>query len=66
MRMAPVPGGQIAVAPGETVTLAPGGLHVMCVDVAEPLQEGDRMPLTLVFEEAGDVSVTVDVRGQAP
>jgi copper(I)-binding protein len=38
----------------------------MCVEVADPLQEGDRIPLTLVFEEAGDVSVTVDVRGQAP
>jgi copper(I)-binding protein len=65
MQMAPVPGGRIVIAAGETVTLEPGGLHVMCLD-AESLQEGEEVPLTLVFEHAGEISVTAAVANAAP
>lgn len=72
--MAPTPEGfammgmrevaRIAVPAGSTVSLAPGGLHIMLIDLATDLQPGDRFELTLVFEAAGERSVTVEVREQ--
>lgn len=50
--------------PAESTTrLQPGGLHVMFIDLHEPLTEGERFPVTLSFEQAGDVTVTVTVKG---
>lgn len=52
--------------PGETVThLRPGGLHIMFIGLDEPLQEGGTFPLSLTFETAGTVEVTVTVQGVA-
>ncbi|MBI4966539.1 MAG: copper chaperone PCu(A)C [Rhodospirillales bacterium] len=48
---------------GKTVTLAPGGLHVMFIGLAAPLKEGSEFPLTLVFEKSGSATVTVLVHG---
>ncbi len=56
----------IDAAAGETVTLAPGGLHIMLFDAAESFQEGDSFPLTLTFETAGEVEVTVKVEKTNP
>lgn len=61
MKMRPV--GQIDVPAGQTVTLQPGGLHVMLMELGQPLKEGGTFPLTLKFEKAGEVEVTVDVQG---
>ncbi len=47
----------------ETVTLKPGGLHVMMMGLNEPLKEGDSFLLTLRFENAGDVSFDVMIAG---
>jgi len=44
-RMHPV--GALVVPPGSVVALRPGGLHLMLMDVAEPLEVGQRVPLTL-------------------
>lgn len=66
MRMAPVAEGRLSIPPGEEVVLAPGGLHVMCIGLEEPLAAGERLPLTLHFELAGDVSATADIRQEAP
>lgn len=60
MRMRQVEGG-ITVAPGETLKLAPGGLHVMLLGVKQQPHAGDKFPLTLKFEKAGDISVDVKV-----
>jgi copper(I)-binding protein len=62
MKMRPVNGG-IAIAPGETVTLTPGGLHVMLVGLKEPLKQGTRVPATLDFAKAGKVQVEFVVEG---
>lgn len=51
----------LAVPAGSTVTFAAGGLHVMLTGLGEELEQGDTFPMTLTFEEAGDVTVTVDV-----
>lgn len=46
---------------GEVVTLAPGGLHVMLIDLAAPLAAGQRVPLLLRFERGGEQRVEVVV-----
>lgn len=38
---------------GETVKLAPGGLHIMLMDVKQPLVAGDEVALTLTIEQEG-------------
>jgi hypothetical protein len=62
MKMRPVEGG-LAIDPGKTVKLAPGGLHLMMMDLKNPLKQGDKLPVTLQFEKAGKVQVTLDVQG---
>lgn len=47
------------------VTFQPGGLHVMLFDLKEPLKAGDKFPLTLKFEKAGEVEVSVQVEAMA-
>ena len=62
MKMRPVEGG-LAIEPGKTVKLAPGGYHLMMMDLKAPLKQGDKLPVTLQFEKAGKVQVTLDVQG---
>lgn len=47
----------LPVGPGETVMLAPNGLHVMFMGLQEQVAEGDLVPATLIFRNAGEVSV---------
>lgn len=61
MTMRPVEGG-LEIAAGGTVELKPGGLHVMLMDVAAPFAEGETVPVTLTFEKAGDVELSLPVR----
>ncbi len=46
---------------GSPVRLAPGGYHVMLIDLVEPLQLGLTFDLTLDFETAADLTVSVEV-----
>lgn len=62
MKMRPLEQG-LTIEPGKTVTLAPGGYHLMMMDLKQPLKQGDTVPLTLQFEKAGKVAVTLDVQG---
>ncbi len=41
--------------------LARGGDHVMFLGLKRPLEQGETIPLTLVFEKAGEVQVEVPV-----
>lgn len=52
----------LPIEAGETVSLAPGGLHIMLIRLREPLSEGMSVPLTLVFEKAGSLEVSAPVR----
>jgi uncharacterized protein YcnI len=61
-RMAPVEGG-LTIPPGGTVELKPGGQHLMFMDLASGLKEGETVRGTLVFEKAGRVEVTFPVGG---
>ena len=60
MRMREVAGG-LAIPAGGAVALKPGGYHVMLIGLKKPLKAGDGFPLTLRFQKAGNVSVTVPV-----
>jgi copper(I)-binding protein len=50
----------------ETVTLEPGGYHVMLLDLVDPLEVGEEFELTLSFAEGDDVTVAVPVLETAP
>lgn len=39
--------------------LKPGGYHIMLIGLKEGLKEGEKFPLKLKFEKAGEVTVTV-------
>lgn len=60
MRMRQVEG--LDVPAGQQVALAPGGLHLMFFGVAQPFAEGEEIPVTLTFERAGAVDVTLPVQ----
>ncbi len=51
----------VDVTPGARVTFSPGGLHIMMVGLKQPLKEGQTFPLTLTFEKAGKIDVTVPI-----
>jgi len=50
MKMRPVPRHELPS--GKAVKLAPGGLHIMLIDVKQPLKPGDKVPLTLTVQRA--------------
>jgi len=49
------------VPAGGAFELKPGGAHLMLVNVRAPLKEGDKVPLTLRFERAGEVKTELNV-----
>lgn len=68
MTMRPLDKG-LTIDPGKTVKLAPGGYHLMIMDLKSPFKQGDKVPVTLEFEKAGKVKLSLDVQGvgaQAP
>jgi hypothetical protein len=62
MRMRPLDKG-LVIDPGKTVKLAPGGFHLMLQELKGPFKEGDKVPVTLEFEKAGKVTISLDVQG---
>lgn len=63
IRMRPVEA--IDVPPGGTVSLQPGGLHVMLIDLRQPLRQGEAFPLTLTLAKAGTMTIQVPVKSPA-
>jgi copper(I)-binding protein len=60
MRMREV--GTLELKPAEKIAMTPGaGYHLMLIGVKQPLKAGDKFPLTLTFEKAGKIDVTVNV-----
>lgn len=64
MTMQPVDA--IDLPAGETVSLEPGGLHIMLLELAEPLAAGQTFDLTLEFAESGELVVEIEVMDEAP
>ena len=60
MEMRPVEGG-IPLAFGDIAVLEPGGLHVMLMDLTQPLEDGSAFALTLQFESGAETVIGVPV-----
>ena len=45
----------ITIPAGQTVSLKKGGLHIMCINKAAPLQLGTKVDITLYFEKKGEM-----------
>ena len=56
----------LALPAGKSVSVEPGGLHIMLIGLKKPLVEGETFPMHLTFEKAGGVDVTVHVQTKAP
>ena len=54
----------LAIPAGETVVLEPGGYRLMFMGLSQALVEGETVPVELIFEQAG--TVTVDLHIGAP
>jgi hypothetical protein len=62
MGMRPVAGGTIPVPASGSAELKPGGLHIMCMGKQVDFAAGTEIPLTLTFENAGEMAVTAVIR----
>ena len=56
--------GGLVIPPANQQILKPRGYHLLMSGLASPLAVGGKLPITLVFEKAG--SVTVDFAVEAP
>lgn len=61
MKMRALPKG-LDLPAGKAVALKPGGLHVMLMDLKQPLKAGDTVPLSLVVEGAANKRETIEVK----
>ena len=59
-RMWPI--GKLELAPGEVLRFEPNGRHLMLEGLGAALRTGQRVPLTLVFEQEAPVTVQLEVR----
>lgn len=64
MTMQPVD--SIELPAGTAVSLKPGGYHIMLMTLAEPLEKGGTITLTLSLRTAGELVVEVPVLDEAP
>ncbi len=60
MRMRPVK--EMAVPAGGRTELKPGGLHLMVMKLKHAFKAGDKLPITLVFEDGSKKAIQAEVR----
>jgi copper(I)-binding protein len=60
MRMRRIP--HIHLPPGKTVSLQPGGLHIMLFDLASPLNPGSTVPMVIEFNDGSRKEINATVR----
>ena len=65
MGMRPVPDGYVSIPAGSSAEFKVGGMHVMCIDKIEAFEVGQEVPLTLVFENGGEMQVVAEIREEA-
>ncbi|MBD9529777.1 copper chaperone PCu(A)C [Paracoccus sp. PAR01] len=65
MKMRALPDG-LPIPAGGSIVLKPGGYHLMFMNVPAPFAEGQTVKATLVFEQAGEVALTFEVRAMRP
>lgn len=64
MKMRPVK--DIPIPPGGEAILKPGGLHIMLIDMKQPLVDGDQLPITLNFDDGSSKVVKLPVKKPTP
>ncbi len=52
----------IPIPKRDAVTLAPGGLHLMLIDLTKPLTEGSMLTIVLKFEKSPEWSLQVPIK----
>lgn len=62
MRMRQIP--SVAIPAGKSVALQPGGFHIMLINLKHQVKPGEKVPLTLTFENASGTRETVNVSAQ--
>lgn len=62
MRMSPVK--DVALEPGKTLRLAPGGYHVMLMGLKDQLKPGSSVPITLTVEGADRKPRQIEVKAE--
>lgn len=60
MREIPMP----TIPPGTDLVMAPGGAHLMCLGLDQPLEQDDRFEVRLVFDPPLDVTTEVKVENR--
>ncbi|MEW6703958.1 MAG: copper chaperone PCu(A)C [Pseudomonadota bacterium] len=60
MKMREIPA--IELPAGRSVELKPGGLHLMFMGLKAPMKTGDKVPVTLKFEKAGEMKLELPVQ----
>lgn len=53
----------LEIKPGDTVTLSPGGYHLMFLGLKKPIAKGANIKGSLSFEKAGNVDVDYKAEG---
>ena len=51
---------------GRSVSLKPGGLHIMMLGIQKSLKRGFKFPMILEFQKAGKIEVVVEVKNIGP
>jgi copper(I)-binding protein len=60
MGMQPVE--RLEIPAGGSVQLKPGSYHIMLIGLKEDLKAGDTIEITLTFENAGELALSVPVK----
>jgi iron complex outermembrane recepter protein len=55
---------EVTIAPGQTVKVEPGAIHLMLMDLKMPLELGKSVPLLLEFRKAGSVTVQIAIEAR--
>jgi copper(I)-binding protein len=53
------PASDLVLAPGRPVAMRPDGLHLRLAGLTRPLVHGDKVPMQLVFAQAGEADIEV-------
>lgn len=64
MKMRQIP--DIGLPAGGESVLKPGGLHVMLIDLKQPLKSGDMIPVELEFEDGSRKALSLPVQPVTP
>ncbi len=60
MKMSPLP--NIPIPAGGSVSLKPGGMHIMLINLKQELTPGEKVRLTLNFEQSDPITLDVEIR----